>query len=100
MIQGVEVFILISCVITISVTNAAPANVTDVNELLQAERTERLRLQDEVNTLADKLSEIDNRMQRDAGKYCIIYKLCQNGRISIHFKLSLSMHSQIVTINF
>ena len=67
MMQDVVVVILISCAIIVSVTNAAPANVSEVNELLQAERTERLRLQDEMNTLADKLSEIDNRMQRDAG---------------------------------
>ena len=70
--MALSVEFLISCVITISVTNAAPANVSDVNELLQAERTERLRLQDEVNTLADKLSDMDNRMQRDAGKCNII----------------------------
>ena len=73
-----ELGIFIACAIIVGCINAAPANVSDVNELLQTERTERLRLQNEVNTLADKLSEIDNRMQRDAGKsifsvfYCII----------------------------
>ena len=75
MALGVDAFVLMSCVFIVSVTNAAPANVSDVNELLQVERAERIRLQDEVNTLEDKLSEIDNRMQRDAGKYSVIQVL-------------------------
>ena len=66
----------ISCVIVASCINAAPANVSD--ELLQTERTERLRLQNEVNTLADKLSEFDRRMQMDSGKYSFIYVVWQS----------------------
>ena len=73
MVLGTEGFFFITCAIIVSCIKAAPANVSDVNELLQTERTERLRLQNEVNTLADKLSEIDNRMQRDAGKYRFMY---------------------------
>ena len=56
---------------------AAPANVSDVGdvkslqELLNLERAERLRLQTELDSLSEKFSTLESNfhMQRDRGKY-------------------------------
>lgn len=65
--------ILLCLFFTIFSSQAAPANITDVADvsaLLQTERAERLRLQNELSSLTDKFNALEGslHMQRDRGK--------------------------------
>ena len=62
------------CVIAAPTNQSLVVNDVSLHELLKAEKTERLRLQSELDSLADKFTALEStiQMQRDTGTLLLI----------------------------
>ena len=62
------------CVIAAPTNQSLVVNDVSLHELLKAEKTERLRLQSELDSLADKFTALEStiKMQRDTGTLYLI----------------------------